>query len=58
MNERKPKGMARTRKPKTREKPLYVPPKIVTFSQDEIIELIGPAMACSVNPSCPAFPAP
>jgi hypothetical protein len=57
MNKRKPKVLAETRKPKTKEKPRYVPPKIITYSQDEIIEIIGPAMACSVNP-CPALPAP
>lgn len=58
MNMRKPKVPAKTRKPKTKDKPKYVPPKIITFSQDEIIEIIGPAMACSVNPSCPTIYAP
>jgi hypothetical protein len=58
MNKRKAKVLAKARKPKTKDKPRYVPPKIVTFSQDEIIEIIGPAMACSVNPSCPALYAP
>jgi hypothetical protein len=58
MKKQERKISARTKKPKIKGKPPYVPPKIVTFSQDEIIEIIGPAMACSVNPSCPAFPAP
>lgn len=55
MNARKAKVLAKTRKPKAKEKPQYVPPKIITFSQDEIIEIIGPAMACSISPSCPTF---
>jgi hypothetical protein len=58
MDRRKAKVLAKTRKPKTKDKPPYVPPEIITFSQDEIIEIIGPAMACSVNPSCPALYAP
>jgi hypothetical protein len=35
-----------------REKPKYVPPKIVTYTSEEILEQIGPAMACSPSP-CP-----
>jgi hypothetical protein len=58
MKRRKPKVLGGTRKPKPKDKPRYVPPKIVTFSQDEIIEIIGPAMACSVTPSCPVSFAP
>jgi hypothetical protein len=33
----------------------YVPPKIVTYTSDEILEQIGPAMACSPTP-CPTSP--
>jgi hypothetical protein len=33
----------------------YIPPKIVTYTSEEILEQIGPAMACSPNP-CPASP--
>lgn len=51
----KARVLAKARKHKAKSKPRYVPPKIVTFSQDEIIEIIGPAMACSVNPACPAL---
>jgi hypothetical protein len=58
MKTRKSKVLAKTRKPKTKDKPEYVPPKIITFSQDEIIEIIGPAMACSLDYTCPALPAP
>jgi len=32
--------------------PEYIPPKIVTYTSDEILEQIGPAMACSPNPEC------
>lgn len=28
----------------------YIPPKIITYTSDEILEEIGPAMACSPNP--------
>jgi hypothetical protein len=58
MKKSKARVLAKEGKPKTKGKPRYVPPKIVTFSQDEIIEIIGPAMACSVTPSCPALYAP
>lgn len=26
--------------------PEYIPPKIITYTSDEILEQIGPAMAC------------
>jgi hypothetical protein len=32
--------------------PVYVPPRITSYTSQEIIELIGPAQACSPNP-CP-----
>jgi hypothetical protein len=37
-----------------KERPKYVPPKIVTYTSEEIIEQMGPAMACSPSP-CTAF---
>jgi hypothetical protein len=27
--------------------PIYVPPKIVSYTSEEILEQIGPALACS-----------
>ena len=30
--------------------PQYVPPVIITYSSDEILEQIGPAYACSPTP--------
>lgn len=30
--------------------PEYISPKIVTYTSDEILEEIGPAMACSPSP--------
>ena len=32
--------------------PAYIPPKIITYTSDEILEQIGPAMACTPTP-CP-----
>jgi hypothetical protein len=32
--------------------PVYVPPRITSYTSQEIIELIGPAQACSPTP-CP-----
>lgn len=32
--------------------PVYVPPKIVTYTSDEILEKIGPAQACTGSPYC------
>jgi hypothetical protein len=33
--------------------PAYVPPRIITYTSEELLEQLGPAMACSPNP-CPA----
>ena len=30
--------------------PDYIPPKIKTYTSDEILEQIGPAMGCSPSP--------
>jgi hypothetical protein len=32
--------------------PAYVPPRIITYTSEELLERIGPAMACSPSP-CP-----
>jgi hypothetical protein len=32
--------------------PAYVPPRIITYTSEELLEQIGPAMACSPSP-CP-----
>lgn len=32
------------------EKPAYVPPQIITYTSEELLEQIGPAMACSPAP--------
>ncbi len=34
-------------------KPAYVPPKITTYTSEEILEQVGPALTCSISP-CPA----
>jgi hypothetical protein len=33
----------------------YEPPKIITYSEDDILEEMGPAQACSPSP-CPVAP--
>ncbi|MEE9911672.1 MAG: hypothetical protein K4571_08095 [Deltaproteobacteria bacterium] len=35
---------------KNDEKPAYVPPQIITYTSEELLEQIGPAMACSGSP--------
>jgi len=35
--------------------PAYIPPKIKTYTSDEILEQIGPAQACSPGPGCAAM---
>ncbi len=32
------------------KKPKYEPPRIVTYTSEELLEQIGPAMACSPSP--------
>jgi hypothetical protein len=36
------------------EKPQYEPPKVVTYSGDDLLEEMGPAQSCTPSP-CP-FP--
>ena len=37
----------------TRQKE-YEAPKVITYSEDEIIEMLGPAQTCSPSP-CPTY---
>lgn len=37
---------------KTRKLPKYEPPIVVTYHEDDILEELGPAQACSPDP-CP-----
>ncbi len=39
-----------TDQPEGNEKPEYEPPRIVTYTSEELLEQIGPAMACSPSP--------
>jgi hypothetical protein len=32
----------------------YESPKVITYSEDEIIEMLGPAQTCSPSP-CPTY---
>ena len=34
----------------------YEAPEILTYTEDEIIELIGPAQTCAPAPTCVASP--
>jgi hypothetical protein len=34
----------------------YEPPKVITFSEGEILEEMGPAQACTAYPGCPVEP--
>ena len=38
--------------------PKYVPPRIVTYTSEEILEQIGPALACTGTPTCTLAPKP
>ena len=33
-------------------KPAYVPPTITSYTSEEILEQVGPALTCSISP-CP-----
>lgn len=39
-------------------RPPYVKPQIKTFEHDEIVDIIGPAMACPSGPGCVDTPFP
>jgi len=39
----------------TMEKKEYEKPKVITYSEDEILEIIGPAQTCGNTP-CPVSP--
>jgi hypothetical protein len=36
------------------KKEIYQAPQVITYSEDEIIELLGPAQTCSPSP-CPTY---
>jgi hypothetical protein len=36
------------------DRPKYVPPRIVSYSSEEILEQVGPALTCSGAPCPPA----
>jgi len=36
------------------KKATYESPKVITYSEDEIIEMLGPAQTCSPSP-CPTY---
>jgi hypothetical protein len=48
------KEVKATEQTEEKERPKYIPPKIVTYTSEEIIEQMGPAMACSPTP-CTTF---
>lgn len=35
------------------DKPAYYPPEITTYSQEEVVRLVGPALPCSVSDCVP-----
>jgi len=43
----KPRDAGSSAQEKPEKKTNYIPPQIITYSQDEVIEIIGPALACS-----------
>jgi hypothetical protein len=55
IDERQQKKEKGTKETERNKMPEYIPPKIITYSSDEILEEIGPAMACSPAP-CATFP--
>jgi hypothetical protein len=36
------------------KKHAYEAPKVITYSEDEIVEMLGPAQTCSPSP-CPTY---
>lgn len=44
------------RAPKEPQRQVYVPPRIVTYTSEQILEQVGPALTCSGEPSCPVSP--
>jgi hypothetical protein len=54
MEQKKEFNVAKVRKESTENPtPRYEPPKIATYTSEEILEQIGPAQACSPSPGCP-----
>ena len=50
IDERQQKKVTATKEKERNTVPAYIPPKIITYTSDEILEEIGPAMACSPSP--------
>ncbi len=36
------------------DKPAYVPPEITTYSQEDVVRLVGPALPCSGSDCVPS----
>ena len=47
-------ALAQPEKTLAKPSPTYEAPKVITYSEDEIIELLGPAQTCSPSP-CPTY---
>ena len=50
VDEKEPKITKKEKVSKGGHIPEYEPPKIITYTSDEILEEIGPAQACSPDP--------
>ena len=50
MTDKKPEQDKGTSETVENTVPDYVSPKIITYTSDEILEQIGPALACSPSP--------
>ena len=44
------KDSVATETPGAGQLPVYVPPKIVTYTSEELLERVGPALTCSGTP--------
>jgi hypothetical protein len=40
-------------KKKKKDELIYEPPEMIKYSNDDILEEVGPAQACSASPYCP-----
>ncbi len=49
-DEKQQKKLKATKEKGRNTMPSYIPPKIITYTSDEILEQIGPAMACTPTP--------
>jgi hypothetical protein len=56
MDEVQMDGIGQSQSSEEQIREIYVPPRIVTYTSEQILEQVGPALACTGTPTCTVGP--